>query len=239
MTHHAIHVESLSYRYPDGQLALDDVTLYVAPNERAALVGPNGSGKSTLLLHLIGILRGSAGKITVGGLTLTDTTAGQIRAMAGLVFQNPEDQLFSPRVYDDIAFAPLHMGLDETTVKQRVEQALGAVGMRSYAQRSSHRLSLGEQKRIAIASVLSMNPQILLLDEPTAGLDPRARRSLMALLLELEQQTMLISTHDMRFANELCTRTIILDNGRVAADGATAVILHDHLLMEQHGLETP
>jgi energy-coupling factor transporter ATP-binding protein EcfA2 len=175
----------------------------------------------------------------VGGLPLTDEHLGQIRAWTGLVFQNPDDQLFSPLVYQDVAFGPLHMRLDEATVKQRVEQALAAVGMTDYAQRVSHHLSLGEKKRIAIATVLSMEPKILALDEPSAGLDPRARRSLIRLLIDLSQQTMIISTHDMRLAYELCSRVIILDSGRVMADGAVSTILSDSALMEKHGLETP
>ncbi|MBZ0297081.1 MAG: energy-coupling factor ABC transporter ATP-binding protein [Anaerolineae bacterium] len=239
MSHHAIHVESLSFRYPDGHLALDHVSLHVAPEEKVALVGANGSGKSTLLLHLNGILRSATGSIVVGGLPVADVNLGQIRAWTGLVFQNPDDQLFSPRVYDDVAFGPLHMGYDEATVRQRVAQALAAVQMSDYAQRSSHHLSIGEKKRIAIACVLSMEPIILALDEPSAGLDPRARRNLIRLLSTLSQQTLLISTHDMRLAAALCTRTIVLDHGCVVADGPSQTILYDHELMERHGLETP
>jgi cobalt/nickel transport system ATP-binding protein len=239
MSHHSIEVEGLTFRYPDGRLALDNVSLSVAPGEKVALVGPNGAGKSTLLLHLNGILRSTNGAVRVGGLPLTDTNLGQIRAWVGLVFQNPDDQLFSPRVYQDVAFGPLHMGLSEAEVQTRVERALAAVGMDGYANRISYHLSIGEKKRIAIATVLSMEPQILILDEPSAGLDPRARRSLIQLLRELEQQTMLISTHDMRLVNELCSRTIILDAGCIVLDGPTHDILNNKELMEQHGLETP
>jgi cobalt transport protein ATP-binding subunit len=239
MSHHSIEVEALTFHYPDGRLALDDVSLSVAPGEKVALVGPNGAGKSTLLLHLNGILRATSGAVCVGGLPLTDDTLGQIRAWVGLVFQNPDDQLFSPRVFQDVAFGPLHMGLLEADVQARVERALAAVGMSGYADRISYHLSVGEKKRIAIATVLSMEPQILVLDEPSSGLDPRARRSLIQLLRELDQQTMLISTHDMRLANELCSRTVILDTGRVVAAGPTADILNNKELVEQHGLETP
>jgi cobalt/nickel transport system ATP-binding protein len=246
MSHHTIEVEHLSFQYPDGRRALDDISLHIAPSEKVALVGPNGAGKSTLMLHLNGILRTPAGSnglsessIRVGGLPLNDQNLGAIRAMVGLVFQNPDDQLFSPRVYQDVAFGPLHMGLPEDEVQARVERALAAVKMSDYAERMSYHLSLGEKKRIAIATVLSMDPQILVLDEPSAGLDPRARRDLIQLLIELSDQTMLIATHDMRLVRDLCTRTVVLDGGCVVADGDTREILYDRALMEQHGLETP
>ena len=239
MSHHTIELQDVSFRYPDGRLALDQISFSIAPNEKVALVGPNGSGKSTLLLHLNGVLRHQAGTIHVGGLPVTDDNLRQIRAWVGLVFQNPDDQLFSTRVYQDVAFGPMYMGLSKAEVDVRVKQALAMIGMQDYADRISHHLSIGEKKRIAIATVLSMNPQILALDEPSAGLDPRARRNLVRLLRSLDQQTMLISTHDMRLAYELCSRTIVLDAGRVVAQGATATILSDQTLMEQHGLETP
>lgn len=239
MSHHTIEVDNLTFRYPDGQLALDGVSLHVAPNEKVALVGPNGSGKSTLLLHLNGVLRAENGAIRIGGLPLNGANLGQIRAWVGLVFQNPDDQLFSPRVYQDVAFGPLHLGLPEAEVQARVARALAAVGMQDYASRTSFHLSMGEKKRIALATVLSMDPKILVLDEPSAGLDPRARRNLIALLQSLAQQTMLISTHDMRLAHELCARTVVLDGGRVVAEGPTADILGDAALMERHGLEAP
>ncbi len=234
-----IQVEALCFTYPDGTQALDQVSLQVAASERVALVGPNGSGKSTLLLHLNGLLRTSTGEIRVAGLPVTDDNLGQMRASVGLVFQNPDDQLFSPLVYEDVAFGPLHMGLPESEVRARVEQALAAVGMVGFEKRISHHLSVGEKKRVALATVLSMEPKILILDEPSAGLDPRGRRNLIDLLQTLDQQTMLISTHDMRLAYELCSRTIVLDQGRVVADGVTTDILNDAQLMEQHGLERP
>jgi cobalt/nickel transport system ATP-binding protein len=243
MSHHTIEVENLTFQYPDGRRALDQISLHIAPSEKVALVGPNGAGKSTLMLHLNGILRSPVGangtSIRVGGLLLNDENLGAIRAMVGLVFQNPDDQLFSPRVEQDVAFGPLHMGLREGEVRARVERALAAVKMSAYADRMSYHLSLGEKKRIAIATVLSMDPQILVLDEPSAGLDPRARRDLIQLLIELSDQTMLIATHDMRLVRDLCTRTVVLDGGCVVADGDTRDILYDRALMEQHGLETP
>ena len=202
-----------------------------------ALVGPNGAGKSTLMLHLNGILSGH-GEVIVGSLPLRQDNLPVIRAMVGLVFQNPDDQLFSPTVFEDVAFGPLHMGLPEPEVRGRVEQALEAVQMSAYRDRLSHHLSVGEKKRIAIATVLSMNPSILVLDEPTAGLDPRARRKLINLLRELPI-TMLVSTHDMAMVRELFPRTIIMDEGCVVADGLTMEILKDESLLQAHGLEMP
>ncbi|MGC8855779.1 MAG: energy-coupling factor ABC transporter ATP-binding protein [Anaerolineae bacterium] len=232
-----LQVRDLHFAYPDGHVALRGVSFCLAEGDKVALVGPNGAGKSTLMLHLNGILLGQ-GEIHVGGVRLTPGRLAEIRAMVGLVFQNPDDQLFSPTVFEDVAFGPLHMGLPEEEVRARVEEALAAVGMSAYANRLSHHLSTGEKKRIAIATVLSMRPQILVLDEPTAGLDPRARRSLIRLLHDLPI-TMLVSTHDMAMVKELFPRTIVLDDGRVAADGATREILSDAAWLEAHGLEQP
>ena len=239
MSHHTIEVENLSFRYPDGRLALNGINLQIAPSEKVALVGPNGAGKSTLMLHLNGVLRSKDGKISIGGLPLNDANLGQIRAAVGLVFQNPDDQLFSPKVSQDVAFGPLHMGLPDAEVKRRVADALADVGMSEYADRVSYHLSTGEKKRIAIATVLSMNPKILVLDEPSAGLDPRGRRNLIRLLQDLQYETMLIGTHDLKMALELCSRTVILKNGTVVADGPTTQILNDTALLEEHGLEAP
>ncbi len=233
-----IEIERLSFSYPDGRRALSDISLRVEAGERVALVGPNGAGKSTLLLHLNGILRPVDGVIRVDGLPLTERTVGQIRAMVGLVFQNPDDQLFSPRVFEDVAFGPLHMGLPEDEVRARVERALAAVDMSAYADRTSYHLSLGEKKRIALATVLSMNPRVLALDEPSSGLDPRARRSLIRLLQGLNGQTLLIASHDMRLVRELCPRMVILDGGTIVADGPTESLITDSALLEQHGLES-
>ena len=189
------------------------------------------------MLHLNGILGGESG-LRVGGLSLKKQNLPVIRALVGLVFQNPDDQLFSPTVFDDIAFGPLHMGLPEDQVYQRVEEALVAVGMEGYGDRLSHHLSVGQKKRIAIATVLSMHPQILVLDEPSAGLDPRARRSLINLLRDLPI-TQLVSTHDLRMAQELFPRMIIMDEGQIVADGLTSELLANEALLEEHGLEKP
>ena len=235
--HHSIEISSLSFSYPDGHRALTDVSLHIAPCEKVALVGPNGAGKSTLILHLNGILNGD-GAVQVCGLPVDPKNMGRIRAMVGLVFQNPDDQLFSPTVYDDVAFGPLYQGLAAGEVAQRVEEALSEVGMSDYTRRVSHHLSMGEKKRIAIATVLSMKPEVLVLDEPTAGLDPRSRRALINLLAELPL-TMLVSTHDMLMVRDLFPRTVIMDEGSVVADGATDALMDDQELLEAHGLEKP
>ncbi len=236
--HHSIEIHDLSFRYPDGHPALDQVSLTISPGEKVALVGPNGAGKSTLLLHLNGILQGQ-GQIRVCGLDVSDKkNLPKVRGMVGLVFQNPDDQLFSPTVYDDVAFGPLYQGLPLEEVERRVQAALAAVHMETYLHRVSHHLSVGEKKRIAIATVLSMQPEVLVLDEPTAGLDPRARRNLIHLLAELDM-TMLISTHDMHLVQELFPRMVIMDQGRVIADGKTEELLKDTALLEAHGLEAP
>jgi cobalt/nickel transport system ATP-binding protein len=233
--HHTIEVKDLRFKYPDGHEALRGATLSIAPGEKVALVGPNGAGKSTLMLHLNGILHGQ-GDVRVCGMPIRRENMGKVRAAVGLVFQDADDQLFSPTVFDDVAFGPLHMGLPEAEVRERVSAALAAVRMADYAERVPHHLSVGEKKRIAIATVLSMNPEILVLDEPSAGLDPRARRGLINLLRDLPQ-TMLVSTHDIRMVEELFRRTAVMDGGRVVADGPTPDILGDQALLAAHGLE--
>lgn len=235
--HHSIEVERLSFSYTDGHPALQDVSLSIAPGEKVALVGPNGAGKSTLILHLNGILTGE-GTVRVCGLVVEQKNLSRVRAAVGLVFQNPDDQLFSPTVYEDVAFGPLYQGLGADEVTARVTSALAAVRMSDYARRVSHHLSVGEKKRIAIATVLSMNPEALVLDEPTANLDPRARRGLINLLRELPV-TMLVSSHDLAMVRELFPRMIIMDEGRIVADGPTGELMEDDALLEAHGLEKP
>ncbi len=232
-----LSIRDLYFSYPDGHPALHGVSLNLCRGDKAALVGPNGAGKSTLMLHLNGILSGR-GEIEIAGQRLTRNNLPAVRAMVGLVFQSPDDQLFSPTVFEDVAFGPLHMGLPETEVRTRVDAALEAVRMSTYRDRLSHHLSVGEKKRIAIATVLSMKPSLLILDEPTAGLDPRARRTLINLLRELPI-TMLVSTHDMALVKELFPRTIVMDEGKVVADGLTMEILDDEELLTAHGLEKP
>jgi cobalt/nickel transport system ATP-binding protein len=232
--HPLIQIENLAYAYPDGKTALTGINLSVQPGEKIALVGANGAGKSTLLLHLNGVLEGQ-GRICIDGLELNKQNLGQIRARVGLVFQNPDDQLFSPTVFEDVAFGLIYQGLKPELVTCKVSQALADVHMQGYERRNPFHLSGGEKKRIAIATVLSMQPQVLVFDEPTAGLDPRARRELIELLEELPQ-TMLIATHDLGLVERLTLRTVILNQGRIVADAATAQILGDDDLLLSNGL---
>ncbi len=235
--HHSIEVDNLSFHYPDGHAALHQVSLKIEPCEKVALVGPNGAGKSTLILHLNGILTGE-GALRVAGLPVIPENLARVRARVGLVFQNPDDQLFSPTVYEDVAFGPIYQGLPPAEVRQRVEEALRVVNMSEYADRVSHHLSTGEKKRIAIATVLSMQPEVLVLDEPTAGLDPRARRALINLLDQLDI-TMLVSSHDMHMVREIFPRMVVMDEGAIVADGPTQALLQDEALLNAHGLEMP
>ena len=233
-----VDLEHVHFQYPDGFEALRGVDLRIGAGEKVALVGPNGAGKSTLMLQLNGTLRPAHGSVRVAGLAVAKDTIRRVRAEVGLVFQDPDDQLFSPTVFDDVAFGPLHMGLPADEVHRRVERALAAVGMAAFAHRVPHRMSLGQRKRVALATVLSMDPSILVFDEPSAGLDPRGRRELIGLLRTLDQ-TMLVSTHDMRLVAEVFPRIVVMDDGLVVADGPTGAILADQALLEAHGLEAP
>lgn len=233
-----VELEHVHFRYPDGFDALRGVDLRIARGEKVALVGPNGAGKSTLMLHLNGTHMASHGTVRIGGLTVGRDTIKRIRGEVGLVFQDPDDQLFSPTVLDDVAFGPLHMGLPHHEIHARVERSLAAVGMAGFERRVPHRLSLGQRKRVALATVLSMDPSVVVFDEPSAGLDPRGRRELIALLRSLDQ-TMLVSTHDMRLVAEVFPRTVVMDDGVIVADGPTDAVLADDALLEAHGLERP
>jgi len=235
--HHSLDLTSVSYAYPDGRQALHSVSLYLAPGERVALIGPNGAGKSTLLLTLNGTLAFD-GEIKVCGLAVNRENLPVVRAAVGLLFEDPDDQLFSPTVWEEVAFGPLHMGWPRADISSKVGEALAAVGMSGHEKRVPHDLSQGEKKRVAIASVLVMDPEILALDDPTGGLDPRARRELGELLTEMPQ-TMLIATHDMRLVRDLTTRSVVLNGGRVVAEGLTAELLRDRELLETNGLEQP
>ncbi len=229
-----ITVKNLSFSYPDGQQALIDVNLAIYRGESLALIGPNGAGKSTLLLHLNGILR-SNGAVSLLGSPIDESNLKWARSRVGLVFQNPDDQLFSPTVFDDVAFGPINMGLSDGQVRQAVTRALGLVGMSGYEKRSPHHLSFGEKKRIALATVLSMSPEILVIDEPTSNLDPRGKWSFIG-VLERMAGTKIIVTHDLELVGALCRRVVILDQGRVVADGGTGDILADKRLLAAHGL---
>jgi len=233
-----IVISHLHYAYPDGTEALRGIELSIEPGEKVALVGPNGAGKSTLLLHLNGILGGGHGSVSIEGTTVEPATVKRIRAAVGLVFQDPDDQLFSPTVREDVAFGPIHMGVPESEIHHRVESALAAVGMSGFERRVPHHLSLGQRKRISVATVLSMDPSILVFDEPTAGLDPRGRRELMGVMAS-RPETLLVSTHDLAMVAEALPRTIIIDEGQVVADGPSSQLLADETLLEAHGLEKP
>jgi cobalt/nickel transport system ATP-binding protein len=233
-----IQVEHLHFSYPDGTEALRGVELDVAPGEKVALVGPNGAGKSTLLLHLNGILGGGHGHVRIDDTTVEPATAKQIRTAVGLVFQDPDDQLFSPTVGEDVAFGPIHMGVPQEELHHCVERALQAVGMAGMSARVPHHLSLGQRKRISVATVLSMDPSVLVFDEPTAGLDPRGRRELIEVMAS-RSETLLVSSHDLAMVAEALPRTVIIDDGVVVADGPSAELLEDETLLEAHGLERP
>jgi cobalt/nickel transport system ATP-binding protein len=234
----AIDVREVHFSYPDGHVALDGITLRVEPGERVAVLGPNGAGKSTLCLHLNGILRPRRGTVTIGGLPLTGRDLTEIRRRVGLVFQDPDDQLFLPTVRQDVAFGPANLGLPPDEVDRRVARALDQVGMGAFADRPPHHLSFGQRKRVAAATVLAMDPEVLVLDEPSSNLDPRARREFGAILARLGQ-TLLLVTHDLPYAVELCDRAVVIDVGRVVADGPIGELLADEALLAEHALELP
>ena len=237
MAEPALEFRDVRYRYPAGAEALGGVTFAVGAGEKVGLVGPNGAGKSTLLLALAGFLP-AEGHIRVAGHTLTPATARDVRRHLGLVFQDPDDQLFMPRLGEDVAFGPQTMGLEPAEVEARVHEALESVGLAGCEDRSPHHLSQGEKQRAAIATALAMRPQVLALDEPSAGLDPRARRRLMDLLRGLSN-TLLVIGHDLDLILKVCERAVLLEAGVVAADGPARAILADRALLESHGLELP
>jgi cobalt/nickel transport system ATP-binding protein len=233
----AVHARGLTYRYPNGQAALAGLTLHVGHGERVALLGPNGAGKTTFVLHLNGLLLGKGG-LEVAGLAVEKSALPELRRRVGLVFQDPDDQLFMPTVEEDVAFGPLNMALSAAEARERVAEALAAVRMGYAAGRAPHELSVGEKRRVAIATVLAMRPHLLVLDEPSASLDPRARRELLDVLEGIDRTTLVV-THDLPFAAELCERAVILSGGRVAADGSCEEILGDADLLAAHDLELP
>jgi cobalt/nickel transport system ATP-binding protein len=233
----AIHARGLSYRFPNGHPALMGLDLDVEHGERLAVLGPNGAGKTTFVLHLNGLVRGE-GELEVTGLRVDDGSLRELRGRVGLVFQDPDDQLFMPTVREDVAFGPLNLGVSPGRVDERVAEALAAVRMEYAASRAPHQLSLGERRRVAIATVLAMRPQLLVLDEPSANLDPRARRELLDVLSTIDR-TMLVVTHDLPFAAELCERAVILSRGRIVADAPCSELLAADALLAEHDLELP
>lgn len=238
MTQPSLEVIGLHFSYPDGFEALRGVDLHVHHDERIALLGPNGAGKTTLLLHLNGILRPEVGTVRVAGLEIGEDSLMEVRRRVGLVFQDPDDQLFMPTVGEDVAFGPANFGLSGEDLEERVAEALRAVSMSHVIDRAPHHLSYGERRRVAIATVLAMRPEILVLDEPTSNLDPASRRELIDTLRSLPI-TQLIVTHDLPFALELCPRSLVMDEGRVVATESTREILADEALMKAHRLELP
>ncbi|MDV3221024.1 ABC transporter ATP-binding protein [Intrasporangium sp.] len=233
-----LEVRGLAFAYPDGHQALFGVDLSVARGERVALLGPNGAGKTTLVLHLNGILTAGAGTVTVSGLPVTKGNLGEIRRRVGVVFQDPDDQLFMPTVRDDVAFGPANLGMRGDELDARVRHALELVGMAEFADRPPHHLSFGQRRRVAVATVLAMDPEVLVLDEPSSNLDPASRRELADIIRSLDV-TVLMVTHDLPYALELCERAVVLSGGVIAADGPTRQLLGDADLMARHRLELP
>ncbi|OHV25204.1 cobalt ABC transporter ATP-binding protein [Parafrankia soli] len=233
-----IEVEGLAFAYPDGRQVLFGVDLAIARGERVAVLGPNGAGKTTLMLHLNGILTPGAGSVRVDGVPVTAPNMRDVRRRVGLVFQDPDDQLFMPTVGQDVAFGPANLGVRGADLAERVREALAAVGLDEFADRAPHHLSLGERRRAAVATVLAMRPDVLVLDEPSANLDPAGRRELAEVLTGLDL-TLLMVTHDLPYALQLCPRSVILDGGVIAVDGATVDLLADEALLAAHRLELP
>ncbi|WP_248582638.1 ABC transporter ATP-binding protein [Nocardioides sp. InS609-2] len=233
-----LDVRGLAYAYPDGHQALFGVDLHVHKGERVALLGPNGAGKTTLVLHLNGILAAGAGTVAVSGLPVVKKNLKEIRRRVGIVFQDPDDQLFLGTVRQDVAFGPANLGVRGVELDRRVMAALDLVGMADFVDRPPHHLSFGQRRRVAVATVLVMEPEILVLDEPSSNLDPASRRELADILRGLDV-TVLMVTHDLPYALELCPRSVVLSDGVVVADGKTYDVLTDDALMRAHRLELP
>lgn len=238
MSHHIVETKHLSYDYPDGTPALHDISLRITHGESVAVIGRNGSGKSTLLLHLNGCILPRSGEVRIGDTPITARTITDIRRTVGVVFQDPDDQLFMPTVGEDVAFGPTNMGLDEDEVRRRTNEALRTVNMEGLAERPPYRLSGGEKRAVSIAVVIAMSPSILVMDEPSSSLDAVSRRCLITLLKGFEH-TKIIATHDLDMAAELCDRILVLRKGELFADGSTAEIFRNRQLLEQAGLEPP
>ena len=238
MSHHIVEVKNLQHIYSDGTIALRDISFRITHGESVAIIGANGAGKSTLVQHLNGYLEPTGGDIRIGDTPLSKGTLPDIRRTVGMVFQDPDDQLFMPTVFDDVAFGPFNLGLSVAEVEQRVMEVLEQVGASHLRAKPPYHLSGGEKKRVAIATVLAMSPDILVMDEPTSGLDPFARRQLMALLHDFHH-TKIFTSHDLDMVLDICGRTIILHEGLVKADGPTREIFQDEALLSSCRLEKP
>jgi cobalt/nickel transport system ATP-binding protein len=238
MSHHIVEATNLEFTYPDDTHALLGISFRISHGESVAIIGANGAGKSTLLLHLNGYLTPTSGQVRIGDFPLTKETIQEVRKTVGMVFQDPDDQLFMSTVYDDVAFGPLNLGLPLEEVNTNVLKALDIVGVTELKDRPPHRLSSGQKRRVAIATVLSMSPDILVMDEPTSGLDPQARRQLIE-MLKTFKHSKIIATHDLDMVMDLCERTIVIDEGRIKADGPTNEIFNDEKLLAESHLEKP
>lgn len=238
MSQPVVEIRNLNFAYPDGTEALKNISLSIGPGEAVALVGANGAGKSTLLLHLNGYLRPTSGEILIGGTRLTRETAAAVRRAVGMVFQDPDDQLFMPTVGEDVAFGPLNAGLPPDEIERRVASALERVGKSHLKNRPPYKLSAGEKRAVAIATVLALSPDVLVMDEPSSNLDPRGRHRLIEQLRSFEH-TRIIATHDLELVVEVCSRVVVLDGGSVVAEGPATTLLNDEALMLAHGLERP
>ena len=238
MSSPVLELRGVTHAYPDGHVALRGVDLHVHRDEHVALLGPNGAGKTTLVLHLNGILQPESGTVTLSGLPVSRENLLEVRRRVGVVFQDPDDQLFMPTVRQDVEFGPRNLGITGDELAARVQGALAAVGMTDYADRPPHHLSFGQRRRVAVATVLAMEPEILVLDEPSSNLDPASRRELAEILRGLDV-TVLMVTHDLPYAMELCERSVVLSEGRIVADAPTGEVLSDEALMAQHRLELP
>lgn len=238
MSHHIIDFKNVFFRYPDGTEALRDISFRITHGEAVGLIGGNGAGKSTLLLHMNGHLLPTSGTVTIGDLHLTSNTRREIRKKVGMVFQNPDDQLFMPTVHDDVAFGPLNLGLEEEDVERRVQDALNLVNCSSLQDKPPHHLSCGQKSAVAIATVMAMEPDILAMDEPAANLDPKSRRLLIN-LLKTFSHSRIIASHDLDLILDVCSRCIVIKDGKVAADGPAGEILSNKALLEENNLELP
>ena len=238
MSHHIVEFKNVSFRYPDGTEALRDISFRITHGESVGIIGANGAGKSTLLLHMNGYLMPTSGTVNIGDLHLTRQTRQEIRKKVGIVFQNPDDQLFMPTVYEDVAFGPLNLGMDEADVRQRVEESLNLVNGLALRNKPPHHLSCGQKSSVAIASVMAVEPDILAMDEPAANLDPRSRRLLIN-LLKTFKHSKIIASHDLDLILDVCQRCIVISEGTVVADGPSREILSNRTLLEANNLELP